>query len=111
MQTYTDLNIFFIISFNTPVRDLYVQIPGYLDNRLNVAYRYGGTELMNETFKVNFGLEIDGNVMVDFDEFTEIIEIVGGVELEMSGAEAKYMNNNSDNHFSSGRNFLNARMR
>ena len=96
------------IQLTSFMRDLYVQIPGYLDNRLNVAYRYGGTELMNETFKVNFGLEIDGNVMVDFDEFTEIIEIVGGVELEMSGAEAKYMNNNSDNHFSSGRNFLNA---
>jgi anionic cell wall polymer biosynthesis LytR-Cps2A-Psr (LCP) family protein len=63
---------------------------------------------MNETFKVNFGLEIDGNVMVDFDEFTEIIEILGGVTLEISGEEAKYLNSHSDNHFSSGRKFLNA---
>ena len=59
------------IQLTSFMRDLYVQIPGYLDNRLNVAYRYGGTELMNETFKVNFGLEIDGNVMVDFDERSE----------------------------------------
>lgn len=96
------------IQLTSFMRDTYLQIPGYMDNRLNVAYRYGGTDLMNETFKVNFGLEIDGNVMVDFDEFTEIIEILGGVSLEISSAEAKYMNNSSDNSFKSGTNFFNA---
>ena len=96
------------IQLTSFMRDLYVQIPGYMDNRLNAAYRYGGTDLMNETFKVNFGLEIDGNVMVDFDEFTEIIKIMGGVTLDISSAEAKYMNNASDNNFSSGRNYFNA---
>ena len=96
------------IQLTSFMRDLYVQIPGYLDTRLNAAYRYGGVELMNETFKVNFGLQIDGNVMVDFDEFTEIVEIVGGVTLDISSAEAKYMNNASDNHFSAGTNYFNA---
>ena len=90
------------IQLTSFMRDLYVQIPGYMDNRLNAAYRYGGTDLMNETFKVNFGLEIDGNVMVDFDEFTEIIEILGGVTLEISSAEAKYMNSHSDSNFKAG---------
>ena len=96
------------IQLTSFMRDLYVQIPGYMDNRLNVAYRYGGTKLMNETFKVNFGLEIDGNVMVDFDEFTSIIEILGGVTLEISSAEAKYMNGRSDNQFKAGMNYMNA---
>ena len=96
------------IQLTSFMRDLYVQIPGYMDNRLNAAYRYGGTDLMNDTFKVNFGLEIDGDVMVDFDEFTEIIEILGGVTLKISGAEAKYMNNASDNHFKEGTNYFNA---
>ena len=96
------------IQLTSFMRDLYVQIPGYMDNRLNVAYRYGGTSLMNDTFKVNFGLEIDGNVMVDFDEFTEIIEILGGVTLEISSAEAKYMNSRSDNSFKAGVNYMNA---
>ena len=96
------------IQLTSFMRDLYVQIPGYLDTRLNAAYRYGGTDLMNETFKVNFGLEIDGNVMVDFDEFTEIIEIVGGVTLDISSAEASYMNKRSDNHFKAGSNYFNA---
>ena len=96
------------IQLTSFMRDLYVQIPGYKDNRLNAAYRYGGTDLMNETFKINFGLEIDGNVMVDFDEFTSIIEILGGVTLDISGEEAKYMNSHSDNHFNSGSNYFNA---
>ena len=96
------------IQLTSFMRDTYLQIPGYMDNRLNVAYRYGGTDLMNETFKVNFGLEIDGNVMVDFDEFTDIIEILGGVTLEMNSAEASYMNKHSDNTFKSGENYLNA---
>lgn len=96
------------IQLTSFMRDLYVQIPGYLDNRLNVAYRYGDVTLMNETFLVNFGLEIDGNVMVDFDEFTEIIAILGGVSLEITEAEAKYMNKHSDNHFEAGMCYLNA---
>ena len=96
------------IQLTSFMRDLYVQIPGYMDNRLNAAYRYGGTDLMNDTFKVNFDLEIDGDVMVDFDEFTEIIEILGGVTLKISSAEAKYMNNASDNHFKEGTNYFNA---
>ena len=98
------------IQLTSFMRDLYVQIPGYMDTRLNAAYRYGGTDLMNETFRVNFGLEIDGNVMVDFDEFTEIIEILGGVTLEISSAEAKYMNNRSSSGktFKAGSNYFTA---
>ena len=97
------------IQLTSFMRDTYVQIPGYLDNRLNVAYRYGDVKLMNETFRVNFGLEIDGNVMVDFDEFTKIIEILGGVTLDISEAEAKYMNKHSDNYFTACENYLNAK--
>ena len=98
------------IQLTSFMRDLYVQIPGYMDTRLNAAYRYGGTDLMNETFKVNFGLEIDGNVMVDFDEFTEIIEILGGVTLDISSAEARYMNGcgTATKTFKAGTNYFNA---
>ena len=96
------------IQLTSFMRDLYVQIPGYMDTRLNAAYRYGGTDLMNETFKVNFGLEIDGNVMVDFDEFTEIIEILGGINIYMDGNEAHYMNKWVDGNFQKGMNYLDA---
>ena len=97
------------IQLTSFMRDLYVQIPGYMDNRLNVAYRYGDVTLMNEAFLVNFGLEIDGNVVVDFDEFIEIIEVIGGVTLEITSAEADYMNSRSDNTFQVGSNYMNAK--
>ena len=79
------------IAMTSFMRDTYVQIPGYLDNRLNAAYRYGGTELMNETFLVNFGIEIDGNVMVDFESFMDIIDILGGVDVNVTATEASVM--------------------
>ncbi len=94
------------IQLTSFMRDTYLQIPGYMDNRLNVAYRYGGTKLMNETFKRNFGLEIDGNVMVDFDEFKDIIEILGGVDIEMTEAEVKYMRKHIEGTFEVGMNHL-----
>lgn len=98
------------IQLTSFMRDLYVQVPGYMDNRLNVAYRYGGTDLMNETFRVNFGLEIDGNVMVDFDEFTDIIDILGGVTIDISEEEARYMRNHGYPDCYSGSNFMDGEM-
>lgn len=78
-----------IISF---LRDLYVQIPGgYSDNRLNVAYLYGGFKLLNETLLLNFGVDVDYNIEVDFTGFEKIIDIVGGVTINLTSAEAKYM--------------------
>ena len=52
-----------LISF---MRDLYVQIPGYSDNRLNAAYVFGGFPLLKETLYENFGITIDGCFEVDF---------------------------------------------
>lgn len=75
-----------LISF---LRDLYVQIPGgYSDNRLNVAYAFGGFPLLYETMYVNFGVTIDGGLEVDFEGFTDIIDLLGGVDVELSAAEA-----------------------
>lgn len=95
------------IQLTSFMRDTYVQIPGYMDNRLNVAYRYGGTELMNETFKKNFGLDIDGNVMVDFDEFSGIIDMLGGVDIDLTQEELNYMYDNGCWDLSLGVNHLN----
>ena len=79
------------IQMTSFMRDTYVQIPGYVNNRLNVAYRYGGNELMNETFRINFGVQIDGNVMVNFNEFSTIIDMLGGVDMELNQEEVNYM--------------------
>lgn len=74
-----------VISF---LRDLYVTIPGYSDNRLNAAYAFGGFPLLKQTLKTNFGITVDGCFEADFDEFISLIDIIGGTEIEITAAEA-----------------------
>ena len=61
------------------LRDTYVKIPGYGQNRINVAYAAGGMPLLNKTLENNFGVHIDGNVEVDFYQFADIGYLLGGV--------------------------------
>lgn len=96
------------ITVTSFMRDMYVQIPGYKNNRINVAYMYGGMELLNETLEKNFGLHIDGNVEINFKHFAKLIDMVGGIELELSGPEANYINKNyTKGKLSAGKNLLN----
>lgn len=79
------------ISLTSFMRDLYVQIPGYSDNRINAAYAFGGMELLDSTIETNFGVHIDGNVEVDFSGFQILIDKMGGIDMELSQAEADYI--------------------
>jgi LCP family protein required for cell wall assembly len=74
------------------MRDTYVQIPGYQDNKLNSAYEKGGLDLLYETIALNFDLHLDGCVMVNFENFEQIIDKIGGLEIELTAGEAKYLN-------------------
>lgn len=74
------------------LRDLYVQIPGYRDDRINAAYAAGGMQLLNETLEENFGIHIDGNIEVDFTRFSQIVDMLGGVTLELRQDEADAIN-------------------
>lgn len=74
------------------LRDLYVAIPGYGSNRINASYAWGGMELLNQTLEQNFGIYVDGNVEVDFDQFSEIVDLVGGVEITLRSDEAQMIN-------------------
>lgn len=74
------------------LRDLYVQIPGYQDNRLNAPYALGGMPLLTQTLKHNFGVVVDGCIEVDFSQFEKIVDLMGGVEIELTSAEAAHLN-------------------
>ena len=64
----------------------------YYDNG-NVA---GSMELINNTLYDNFGVEIDHNIEISFDVFTAVVDALGGVDMELTEAEAKYMTNYFD---------------
>ncbi len=72
------------------LRDTWVYIPNRYYERLNVPYAIGGFKLLNNTLKHNFGVTVDYNVEVDFSGFEEIINLIGGVDINLSAAEAKY---------------------
>lgn len=78
------------------MRDMYVQIPGYYDNRINTCYMLGGMSLLNECLEKNFGIDVDGNFEVDFGGFMEVIDLVGGVDMELTADEAAYLNRNGN---------------
>lgn len=80
------------IKLTSLMRDMYVMIPGYKDNKLNAAYHNGGGVLLAETIEQNFGVEIDGYVRVNFDAFEKIVNKLGGVEIELTSDEAHYLN-------------------
>lgn len=80
------------ITMTSFLRDLYVQIPGRGSDRLNAAYAYGGSDLLRRTLEENFALNIDGYAEVDFSHFMKIIDLLGGVTLELRQDEADFIN-------------------
>jgi LCP family protein required for cell wall assembly len=95
------------ITLTSFMRDMYVQIPGYKPNKLNAAYALGGFSLMNETLAVNFGVLVDGNVEVDFDGFKDVIDLLGGVEITLTQAEADHLNEEYQYTLTPGKQYLN----
>ncbi len=77
------------------MRDILVEIPGYLDNKLNAAFHNGGGKLLTETVEKNFGIQIDGYVLVSFEGLEDIIDELGGVEIELTETEAEYLNSHN----------------
>jgi len=74
------------------LRDCYLSIPGYGNNRINASYAYGGTQLLIDTIKENFKINIDRYVKVDFFSFMKIVDCIGGIDIELSSDEIKVLN-------------------
>lgn len=93
------------------MRDIYLKLPNYKGhicgkNRINVPYNLGwywenelaGMEMLNMTIQDNFGVEIDYNIEVGFETFIKIIDALGGVTLNLSADEARYITNDTENN-------------
>ena len=71
-------------------RDLWVYIPGYGNNRINTADLWGelarkgtGPEWVKQTIYHNLGIPIHYYVRVDFQGFMEIIDTIGGIDVDV----------------------------
>jgi polyisoprenyl-teichoic acid--peptidoglycan teichoic acid transferase len=67
------------------MRDMYVSIPEHGKQKLNAAYSIGGTELLRQTIKTNFGLDIHHYAIVDFKGFEKAVDILvpEGIEVDV----------------------------
>jgi len=87
------------------LRDSYVKLPDYKGHvcgraKFTVCYglgcTWGGTagamEMTNICMRDNFGVEVDYNVEIDFESFIKVIDYMGGIEIELTQAEADYLN-------------------
>ena len=98
------------IKLTSFMRDMWVYIPEYGYSKLNHAYAYGGPKLAISTIEQNFGIGIDRYAIVDFSSFKSIINILGGVDIELTDEEIDYINWQSwKNHQVDTRNELTAK--
>ena len=75
------------------MRDLYVEIPGRKNNRLNAAYVFGGPELLIKTLKKNFGVNVNYYAAVNFSLLADLIDQIGGLEVNIKNkTQMKYIN-------------------
>ncbi len=79
------------ITLTSVMRDSYVEIPEHGWGKLNSAYTFGGAELLLDTIQLNFGVKIDRYVFVSFFSFINIVDAVGGINLDISDEEAQGM--------------------
>jgi polyisoprenyl-teichoic acid--peptidoglycan teichoic acid transferase len=80
------------VKLTSLMRDMYVEIPKRGYQRINVAFTLGGIDLLKKTIKHNFGLNIEYYAAIDFSGFQELIDIVGGVDLEVKRYEVNEIN-------------------
>lgn len=70
-------------------RAAYVAIQGHENTRLSHAYEYGGAALTIDTIERNYKIRIDNYASTTFQAFKEIINNIGGVNINLTGAEAR----------------------
>ncbi|RBW70921.1 LCP family protein [Bacillus taeanensis] len=67
------------------MRDSYVSIPGYANNKINASFFFGGPELIRQTIKENFNIDIQYYALINFDGFTEVVDTIAphGIEIDV----------------------------
>ena len=116
------------VTLTSLLRDTLVQYPNYTDTngkkhsggkiKLTSIYHNGyictnstadAMGLMNQTLYSNFGIEVDYDVEIDFDAFIKAINLLGGINVELTAAEANYLNDFHDRYYyemKEGKNWL-----
>lgn len=82
------------ISAVTFARDMLVENENGKQVKLNTIVRNSGEEALTEAIERNFGLQIDGWFRVNFTTVIELVDAIGGADVELTSAEANYIDKN-----------------
>lgn len=74
-------------------RDTYLNLGNDSYNKCNAAYAQGGPEQAINMLNMNMDMNITDYVTVGFDGLIEVIDALGGVEVDVTEAEIKHLNN------------------
>lgn len=80
------------VKFISIMRDSKVPIEGHGPQKINAAYQYGGEELAIQTLNQTFNLQLEKFVTVDFGQLRNVVDAMGGVEVELTAEEAAIVN-------------------
>lgn len=78
------------LSLTSFPRDLWVNIPGHGQDRINTAYQYGGWKLLAETFKENFGIKPQHYVLINFFNFKQFVDQLQGLDVKVGQTLSDY---------------------
>ena len=73
-------------------RDTYVNIQGHGLDKITHAYSYGEAPLALKTLNENLDLNITEFVTVNFDSVSDAVDALGGIKMNITDAEVKYIN-------------------
>ena len=88
------------VKLTSVMRDMLVSIPGKGQQKINAAYAFGGAELAMKTVSEAMGVNIGRYVLIDFAGFADMVDAVGGVEVNVSKQEMAAMNRKKGNKLS-----------
>jgi len=79
------------IKLTSFMRDIYADIPGYQSYKLNTAFYLGGVDLLADTLRNMFGVEIHHFALIDFNSFESLVDVAApnGVEIDVEKAMSK----------------------
>ncbi|SHE84626.1 LCP family protein [Clostridium fallax] len=80
------------IKLTSILRDTYVDIYNHDKDKINSAYSFGGANLLCDTIYRNLNIKIDKYIEINFWGFEEVIDKLGGVEIEVKDYEIKEIN-------------------
>ena len=89
LRVNTEKKTIKLVSF---MRDTLVEIDGHGKNKLNTAYGFGSIELAKKTYYQSFGLKPDYYMVVNFFGMEDILDALGGVEIEVQKNELEWLN-------------------